>query len=119
MLGLDAADEGEAALAAAGAAGRRTRGWRRGSCCISGSLARREEQLEAAQGVALGGVEEPEGADAVHAAWRHVLQEAAQHLVGWEGEDLVPVIARVAVAEGDGVVVHREERALGHRGAVA
>jgi len=59
--------------------------------------------LEPPQRVTLGRVEQPveqpKGSDAVHALRRGMLQEAPQHLLGRQGEDLMAVIAAVAVPE--------------------
>jgi hypothetical protein len=96
-VGLDAANEGEAGRAA------------------MGTPRPREEQLEPPERVPLGGVQQPEGTDAVHTLRGDVLQESSQHLVGREREDLVSMIAAVAVPERHGALVHREEGAIGDR----
>lgn len=55
----------------------------RSSIVVDGSrVARGEQELEPPQGGPLGGVEQPESAHAVQTAQRHVLEEAAQKLVG-------------------------------------
>ncbi len=118
QVGLEAKHEREPWLTAMGALGP---GPRRGRVAGGLLVARstwRQEQLESPQGLALGRMEEPEGADTVHALGRDVLQESPQHLVGGQSEDLVPSIAAISVPQGYGAVVHREQRAIGHGGAV-
>jgi diacylglycerol kinase family enzyme len=63
-------------------------------------------------------VEQTEGAHAVQTAQRHVLEEAAQKLVGRQGHGLALAVAAVTVGEGDGVVVAGGDGLVGERGAV-
>ncbi len=66
---------------------------------------RGEQELKTAQGSALGGVQQTEGADAVQAAQGDMLEEAAQKLVGGQGHVLADAVTAVSVGEGDGASV--------------
>ena len=60
-------------------------------------------------------------ADAVLSFWQNVDQEPADELVRFEGHDLVPtrtVDAIILDAEGDAVVVHADQAAVGNRDTV-
>lgn len=78
------------------------RGWRN----------RGEQELEPAQGRAMLGMEQAEGAHAVEALRRNVLQEATQELLGGQRHGLLPGVATVAIAESDGGIVVGEQGVL-------
>ena len=98
-VGLDAPDERETGRAAMGALGPRPSSRQIDTGLVLSRAARSEQELEPPQRVTLGRVEQPKGSDAVHALRRDMLQEALQHLLGRQGEDLMAVIAAVAVPE--------------------
>jgi hypothetical protein len=77
-----------------------------------------EEELEAAEGDSLRGMEEAVGADAVETAGRDMLQEAPQELVRREGHRLAEAGAGVAIGEGHAAVVGGDEALVGERGTV-
>jgi hypothetical protein len=77
-----------------------------------------EQELEAAQCGPLGGVEQTEGAHAVQTAQRHVLEEAAQKLVGVQSHGFALAVAAVSIVEGDGAVVAGGDGLVGKRGAM-
>jgi len=63
-------------------------------------------------------VEQAEGAHAVQTAQRHVVQEAAQKLVGVPSHGPALAVVAVSVVEGDGAVVAGGDGLVGKRGAM-
>ena len=83
-----------------------------------GPLARRQQELEPPQRVAVRGVERPRARDPVQALEGHVLEEAAQELVGGEVHGLAPLISAVSVAEGHRAIVGGDDGLVRDRGLV-
>jgi len=81
-------------------------------------VARGEQELKPPECGPLGGAQQTEGAHAVQTAQRHVLEEAAEELVGGQGHRFALAIAAVTVAEGDRAVVASGDGFDGERGAV-
>jgi hypothetical protein len=63
-------------------------------------------------------VQQTESADAMDAAQRDVLEEAAQELVGGQGHGAARAVAAAAVGKGDGAVVAGGDGLVGKCGAM-
>jgi hypothetical protein len=63
-------------------------------------------------------MKQAEGAHAVQATQRHVLEEAAQKLVSGQGHALARAVAAVSVVEGDGAVVASGDGLVGESRAM-
>jgi len=116
LVGGEPADQHEGRLPA-GRAGQAGSWWPLGRVRF-GPLAGRQQELEPPQRVAVRGVEQAEGADPVQALEGHVLEEAAQELVGGEVHGLAPLISAVSVAEGHRAIVGGDDGLVRDRGLV-
>jgi hypothetical protein len=81
-------------------------------------VARSEQELEASEGGALGGVKQTEGAHAVQTAEWDVLEEAPQKLVGGQRHGPALAVGAVSVVESDGAVVAGGDGLVGESGAM-
>src|SRR5258708_36008364 len=77
-----------------------------------------KEQLQSAEGFAVRGVKEAEGADAVDAFGQYVLEESTKKLCPRQRHRLTLLIAIVAIAKRDGLLVARHDGSIRERGLV-
>jgi hypothetical protein len=83
-------------------------GWRSGA----------EQELKTTKHGAPTGMKQTEGTNAMQAAERHMLEKAAQELVGGQGHRLATSISAVAIVEGHGAVVAGQDGLVGEGGTV-